>query len=142
MVKVVSDSSTAPKKPRKFSTEQKKEIRYLRQHLPLMKVMHDLSPDQCDMLMPFIKTSAHDALCVCVFNALRNYEKFDEDEIGNLQKALTPKVNNYRYLSDKKKTCDHKQLTRRGNILVQSGSGFPAILAAVLPLLAGLFTGK
>ena len=140
MVKVVNNSSAS--KAKKFGPDQKREMKYLRQHLPLMKVMHGLSPDQCEMLMPFIKTSAHDALCTCVFNALCNHEKFDGEVITNLQKALSPKANNYRYLSDKMKTCSHKQLTRRGNILVQSGSGFPAILAAVLPLLAGLISGK
>jgi hypothetical protein len=78
-----------------------------------------------------------------VFNVIRNFEKLgDAKTRADLAKVLKPKAQNYRYLSDKMKTTNEKQLARRRNILVQSGSGFPAILGAVLPLLVNLIAGK
>jgi hypothetical protein len=55
---------------------------------------------------------------------------------------MKSKLDNYTFLSDKSLTTSPKNLKKREQILEQSGSGFPAILAAVLPLLSTLIAGK
>jgi hypothetical protein len=129
------------KKVKRQSRDQKK-LEYMCQHLPLMELMRDLSPQQCESLMPFIKTSAHDALCNCVYNALFNYKELTEEDKAKCKESMWSKLDNYRFLGDKSQTLSKKVLKKRGEYLEQSGSGFPAILAAVLPLFASLIAGK
>jgi len=92
--------------------------------------------------MPFIKTSAHDALCTCVYNALYNYDRLSAEDKSRCKESMYSKRANYRFLSDKSQTSSKRYLQKREECLEQSGSGFPAILAAVLPLLGSLITGK
>lgn len=125
----------------KRKKRSEKVLDYMCHHLPLLELMRDLSPQQCEALMPFIKPSAHDALCSCVYNALFNYQRFTEEDKLRCKESMKSKLDNYRYLSDKSQTTSKRYLKRRQEYLEQSGSGFPAILAAVLPLLGSLFAG-
>jgi len=142
MVKTKAKESKKADKPRrKRLTKRDKTLHYMRDHVPLMNVIRDLSPEQSEVLMPYIRPSAYDALCTCTFNALYNYKRLSEEDAKNLKVALASKQRNYEYLSDRMHATDKKQLKKREEIIAQSGSGFPAILAAVLPLLAQLITG-
>lgn len=126
-------------KPRRIS--QKKEIEYLRKHIPLFNIMRDMSAEQCESLMPFIKTQTHDAICTCIYNAITNFRKMPEDNVKPLREALLPKLNNYRYLSKRKNVTSKRGLKKRETLLEQSGGGLPFILASVLPLLGSLLGG-
>lgn len=144
MVKRKQEVEVAQVKPAKAKrqTRDAKKLEYMCQHLPLMELMRDLSPQQCEALMPFIKTSAHDALCNCVYNAIFNYKSFSNEEKERCKESMKSKLENYRFLSDKSRTLSKRNLKKREQYLEQSGAGFPAILAAVLPLLGTLIAGK
>jgi hypothetical protein len=117
------------------------EKNYLKQHLPLLKVMSEMSPEKCQALMPFISENSHHALCTCVYNTLKNYNKFDEDQIQNIKTTLSPKMEYFRYLSNeanKKKTS----LRKRASVINQVGYGLPLIIGSVLPLLTNLLFGS
>lgn len=124
---------------RKRRTKRDRELDYLRSHIPLMKIMRELTPEQCESLIPFVKSSAHDALCSCIYNAIYNFRKLPQQDAENLKSALSSKIQNYKYLSEKRSPLTARQVRQREAILEQSGSGLPAILTAVLPLVASLF---
>jgi hypothetical protein len=142
MVKRKAD--TKPEKPVRVKRQSRdeKNLEYMCQHLPLMELMREMSPQQCETLMPFIKSSAHDALCNCVYNAIYNFETFSPEAKAKCRESMKSKSENYKFLSDKSQTLSKRYLKKRGEYLEQSGSGFPAILAAVLPLLGNLIAGK
>ena len=134
--------SKPPVNRRKRQTQEEKKLEYMCQHLPLMELMRDLSPQQCETLMPFVKTSAHDALCNCVYNAIFNYKSFSPEQRTQCIESMKSKLDNYKFLGNQSNTVSKKRLKQRESYLEQSGSGFPAILAAVLPLLGNLIAGR
>jgi hypothetical protein len=71
-----------------------------------------------------------------------NYSSFSPELKARCKESMKSKLDNYTFLSDKSLTTSPKNLKKREQILEQSGSGFPAILAAVLPLLSTLIAGK
>lgn len=130
-------------KKRSRTEFEQEQIQYLKEQLPLIQVLRELTPQQAQIILPYIDCRSHDAICYCVDNALRNYSKFDRENVLKMKETLTPKLLNYRYLSDKKLTSSDKVRQRRGAILEQSGEGLPLILSAVLPLLSSfLFPSK
>lgn len=142
MPKRKQEVTEKPAKKVKRQSRDEKTLEYMCHHLPLMELMRDLSPQQCETLMPYIKTSTHDALCTCVYNALFNYDRLSEEDRARCKESLKSKAENYRFLSDKSQTLSKRYLKKREQYLEQSGAGFPAILAAVLPLLGTLIAGK
>jgi hypothetical protein len=126
------------KKSKKLSKSKRSENErnYLKGQIPLLKTLKELTPEQCQALIPYISPKSHDALCTCIRNALINYNKFTPDEISSLKNVLSPKIDNYRYLSNERKNRSNKK--KRASVLQQSGEGLPAILATVIPLLANL----
>jgi len=123
-----------------ISKKQAADREYMRTQFPLMNLMKDLSSKQVQVLLPYLKSSTHEGLCCSVYNALGNHATFTESQVEGLKTALLPKLANYEYLSEKRNTKSPKVLAKRAEKLIQSGEGFPAILAAVVPLLANLLS--
>jgi len=114
---------------------------YMHRQQPLLEIIKGLSPKQARTLLPYLSSDCHDALCLCVHNAILNFKKLDVD-VGELQKVMAPDHKKYRYLSDKRVTKSDKVFAERADILEQTGEGLPLILSAVLPLLTSLFAPK
>ncbi len=140
MPKRKHEEETAPKSKRKTKVDVQME--YMCRHLPLLELMRDLSPQQCETLTPYLKSTCHNAICCCIFNCMYNYSSFSPELKARCKESMKSKLDNYTFLSDKSLTTSPKNLKKREQILEQSGSGFPAILAAVLPLLSTLIAGK
>jgi hypothetical protein len=130
MVKVNSQSEG------KYSKDQLKQLQSMRSYVPLLEIMRDLTPQQSEALLPYLKSTCHDSLCVCIFNALFNFNKFTEDEKASVVHALKSKKDTYQWLGDKCNTCSKGLLKKRQRLLEQSGGAFPTILKPVLPIFA------
>lgn len=126
--------------PRSKAKEEIKE--YLHNQLPLIKVLKELTPRQARAILPYVSSDSHDALCLCVHNAIRNYKKLKEEDVKQLFEIMDPHMDKYRYLSDKRFTKSDKVFAHRANILEQTGEGLPFILSAILPMLTSLFAPK
>ena len=124
--------------PRSKSKEKVKD--YLRQYLPLLEIVKGLTPKQARAIIPHLSSDSHDAFCLCVHNAVCNYEKLPN--VNELHDLMVADEKKYRYLSDKRYTKSDKVFTQRADILEQTGEGLPLILTSVLPLLVNLLTPK
>ena len=120
---------------RPFTKEQLKQLDALRPYVPFLDIMGSISPQQSEILTPYLKPAVHDALCTCVSNAIFNYKKFDNDCKERCVSVLKPKISHYTFLSDKRKTASKGLLRKRGKYIEETSTGIPIIVSSVLPSL-------
>ena len=128
--------------PIKKLSKKERELDYLRGQLPLLSTLKELDSKQIQTILPYLSTDTHNGLCLCIHNSLSNYTKIPQDNIDQLKNVLGPKLNNYRYLSDKRNARSSKVVGDRAKVLVQSGEGLGIILSSVIPLLTSLLFPK
>lgn len=109
----------------------KKEYKEL---YPVLRLLKTAQPTVRKSILAHLDSDARRCVYGCVVNCLRN-KTLGKHKRSKLQKSLKRYKKNLRNLSS---TLDDNPKKRE--LLVQSGGALPAILGAVLPLIASLFT--
>jgi hypothetical protein len=120
-------------KQKPYSKQELKELEALRPYVPFLDVMSSISPQQSDVLIPYLKPNVHDSLCACISNSLFNFEGFEQKCKEKCAHVLKSKLDHYAFLSDKRHTCSKGLLKKRGKYLEETSSGLPTLVSAVLP---------
>ena len=119
-----------------FSKDELKQLDALRSYVPFLEVMSNMSPQQSETLLPYLKSTVHDPLCTCVSNSIFNFKNFDPDCKEKCANLIKSKLESYAFLSDKRKTGSSTLLKKRERHLHETSSGLPTLIGAVLPSLA------
>lgn len=105
----------------------------LKEVYPVLRLLKSVKPVTRSALLRTLNSSTRQCLYACITNCLKN-KTLKKKTRQQLSKNLKRHSKNLRFLSTLGDTPKKKE------ILMQSGGALPAILAAVLPLITGLFS--
>lgn len=118
-----------------FTKQELKQLDLIRPHIPFLDIIGNVTPQQAETLIPYLKPTVHESLCTCICNSIFNYKKLDGDCKEKCIEVLKPKLSVYTFLSDKRKATSKSLLKKRGRYLEETSSGLPTIVSSVLPSL-------
>jgi hypothetical protein len=98
-----------------------------------------MKPEDLNIILDVLPDDATEIICECVYNVLHTDIKLSAKKKSHLKKFIKSNCSIHRLEKISKKS---NPISKRKKALKQEGKGLPMLLAAAIPFLIDLFTGK